>query len=396
MVAVVAHGFSASKEIMTSFGVALAGQGITTYCLDLPGHGDSPVPLPDLARQSGLDQLTTAVSEVVNLALRQHPGASLVLIGHSMGTSAIGDYALTHPRLHALAATVLVSPVLTHMPTPDNPPNLLILTGENDIPALLPLSRKLIASGCGVPLDRVSGDVYTCQGAGPRYERRVAFLPGLNHISILTASSTQVALLAWLHETANPAISSAYVIADEQLHWMLLGMLAAALAVFPLMSLGGIALRLTGLEGEMPGISDRARVNWPRSLGVTAGALAVACTVGLIGLMWVPLEIVRQRFSNNIGGYFLIAGLALAMLLALVPGLRRKLPVPAARSVPGQMLLAVIVVAFLYLTLGKLSTYLWASMALPPQRRCCHSSLERSCSYPDSGPASLSPLLATR
>jgi len=45
LVAVVAHGFSGSKELMASFGVELARAGVTAYLFDFPGHGESPVPL---------------------------------------------------------------------------------------------------------------------------------------------------------------------------------------------------------------------------------------------------------------------------------------------------------------------------------------------------------------
>src|SRR4249919_2310872 len=47
LVAIIAHGFAGSKDLMTGFGVELARAGITTYLFDFPGHGESPVPLTD-------------------------------------------------------------------------------------------------------------------------------------------------------------------------------------------------------------------------------------------------------------------------------------------------------------------------------------------------------------
>src|SRR5437588_188847 len=45
LVAIVAHGFSESKDLMTGFGIELARAGITTYLFDFPGHGQSSVPI---------------------------------------------------------------------------------------------------------------------------------------------------------------------------------------------------------------------------------------------------------------------------------------------------------------------------------------------------------------
>ena len=44
VVAVVAHGLFANKELMSDYGVELARAGITTYTFDFPGHGESTVP----------------------------------------------------------------------------------------------------------------------------------------------------------------------------------------------------------------------------------------------------------------------------------------------------------------------------------------------------------------
>src|SRR5581483_1847096 len=46
LVAIVAHGFTGSKELMSSFGVELARAGVTAYLFDFPGHGESSVAIP--------------------------------------------------------------------------------------------------------------------------------------------------------------------------------------------------------------------------------------------------------------------------------------------------------------------------------------------------------------
>src|SRR6266568_6651783 len=76
LVAIIAHGFSGSKDLMTGFGVELARAGITTYLFDFPGHGESPVPLANniFSGQTAQDNINT-VGEVVNY-VRMHNSAT--------------------------------------------------------------------------------------------------------------------------------------------------------------------------------------------------------------------------------------------------------------------------------------------------------------------------------
>jgi pimeloyl-ACP methyl ester carboxylesterase len=205
VVAVVAHGFSGSKELMASFGIERARQDITAYCFDFPGHGASPVAF---GGGGGVDaavteRLIATVGEVADYALAHtpSPGAKLVLIGHSMDTSAVGLYALRRTSQPNLAAMVLVSPVLGESPAPGNPRNLLILSGEFDLPGIIIRSRELFAAACGGSVPTAS--VSVCRTDAPRENPsgsiRLAILPGLNHISILTASATHEEMLtSWV------------------------------------------------------------------------------------------------------------------------------------------------------------------------------------------------------
>src|SRR5262249_50528742 len=169
VVAVVAHGYSGSKEVMTTFCVELAKQGVTAYCFDFPGHGSSPEAFNlDAALSSGQTQLTDTVGAVVDYALRNLPrqDARLVLIGHSMGASAVGLYALQHPDLSNLAATVLVSPALDAAPTATNPRNLLVLAGDGDPAGIVKIAKMRVAEGCGQPSDGALSADLTCGDPG--------------------------------------------------------------------------------------------------------------------------------------------------------------------------------------------------------------------------------------
>ena len=151
VVAVIAHGYSADKEMMSSFGVDLAKQGITTYAFDLPGHGASTVPYTTAGVKEVVPRLVTSVGEVVDYALAHGPapGTQLVLIGYSLGTIAAGDYALEHPGLTALKATVLVAGVLTDRLTLTTPRGLLVLSGQFDLPGINDTAVRMMVTACG-------------------------------------------------------------------------------------------------------------------------------------------------------------------------------------------------------------------------------------------------------
>jgi pimeloyl-ACP methyl ester carboxylesterase len=378
VVAVIAHGYAADKEIMSSFAVDLARQGITVYTYDLPGHGASTVPYGGARHTGVVRQLVRSVGEMVDYALAHAPSRDtrLVLIGYSLGTIAVGQYALEHPQLANLQATVLVAGILQARPTTTNPRNLLVLSGQFDLPGINDLSRRLIASGCNVPLARVA-DTYSC-GPAPADARERQVLPGLDHISIITAASTHAVVLRWLGATVDPAIGRVPVNTDVRLHWLLLGFLAAALATLPLIALAAAGLRLTdergasALEQDTPGVGTFP--TW-RGLAAFTGALVAALVVLRLWLpsdFWAPepppFSLLRQQVSADVALYFLLAGAFLLAALRWLPWVRPHVVWPARSGALRQLALAGLVALFLYLTLGQLSTFAWESLALSPFR----------------------------
>ena len=152
IVAVIAHGYSADKELMSAFAVDLAKQGIVVYTFDFPGHGASSVPYGTANGKGVIKQLTTTLSEVVDYAVAHGPAPNtrVVLLGYSLGTIPVSEYALQHPHMTNLAATVLVAGIVGDHPTRSDPHNLLVLTGQFDLPGINDTARSLMAYGCGV------------------------------------------------------------------------------------------------------------------------------------------------------------------------------------------------------------------------------------------------------
>ncbi len=355
LVAIVAHGFTGSKELMTSFGVELARAGVTAYLFDFPGHGESSVAVPANSYNSSNDQLNlTALGEVIDYA-RSHNHASaaprIILLGHSMGAAAVGEYAVAHPD-PALVATILVSPVGQENPGPTIPRNLLILAGQDDLPAVLQDSARLQALGCGVsqPPPSQCGD--PAQGTG----RRFVVLPGLNHITILTAGPTFQAMLNWLHAIAPQQVNTGTMDFDQRLLWLLLAAAGILLASFPLTA---ILIDMFDVNGTPNSVSGQ-NVLFFYLCAIVGIAAAVA-----IQYYWQPFGFLHILLADYVGGYFFLSALAMAILIFAV---RRALPLPAFRQVGRQLVVALLLVLILYFTLGQLSTFAWQRFTLTPQR----------------------------
>jgi dienelactone hydrolase len=369
IVAVVAHGFSGSKEVMTTFCAELAKQGVTAYCFDFPGHGSSPEIFdPNAALSGAQSQLTDTVGAVVDYALQHMPrqDAKLVLIGHSMGTSAVGLYALRHSDLPNLAATVLVSPVLDEAPTVANPRNLLVLAGDADPAGIVKTAKMRVAEGCGETSDGALSADLTCgdpkQGTG----RKLVILPGLNHITILTASATHQQILDWLSAGLDAGITTDTVTADQRFLWLLLGLGAAFLALLPALALASAGLRQLSAR-QVESASGTVYLRALTALGVMAAALAV----GMIALHFFvdsPFGFLLQALSPDLATFLFGAGIVALGVALAVPKYRRAAGWPRNFAIAAQILLAVGALVFLYFTLGALSTFAWATLALTPAR----------------------------
>ncbi len=361
LVAVVAHGFSGSKELMASFGVELARAGITTYLFDFPGHGESPVVLAggNFTDQDAQENITT-VGEVVNY-VRQHNSVTahpnIILLGHSMGSAAVGDYSMQHATDSDIISTVLVSPVGMENPTVTQPKNLLLLVGQNDLPFALTNSMRMYQLGCGYPLLKDStkyAHSAECGHPDPGQAngRRVMVLDGLNHITILTASSTFQELLSWLHRAAPQQVTTGHMQFDTRLYWLLLAVAGAILAMFPLCSL---AVDLFGIDGT-PRVYRGLDVVFFNLCLLVGIAVAIA-----IQYSWRPFAFVHVLLADYVSGYFFIAAIITALLIFLV---RRRIPLPTLRHALRQLVVGILLAAFLYFTIGQISTFAWQRFTL--------------------------------
>ncbi len=349
LVAIVAHGFSGSKDLMSGFGVELAHAGITAYLLDFPGHGESPVPLGGGNYSASNNQENVAtVGEVVDY-VRTHnsatKGPNIILLGHSMGSAAVGDYSMAHANDSDIVATILVSPVGLEQPTQTEPKNLLMLVGQNDLPSAITNSDRMLRLGCGLnssqPTPTQCGNL--ANGTG----RRSVVLPGINHITILNASDTFQETLDWLKQAYPQQVTTSQMQSDMRLFWMLLGGAGILLAIFPLC---GLLLDIFDINATPHAFRGREVLLFDLFLLV-----GIAAAIG-IQYTWRPFSFINILLADYVSGYFFFTAGIMALLIFVV---RRTIPIPLLRQIGQQILMGTILAAFLYFTFGQLVTFSW-------------------------------------
>jgi pimeloyl-ACP methyl ester carboxylesterase len=137
--AVVLHGLSANRRVMTYLSEDFAGHGLRTYVLDLPGHGDNREPFT-FSRA----QLCASVAVETLIRSGRVDPRTTVLVGHSMGAAIAIRMADREPVL----ATIAISPAPMKLPM-RMPANLLAFTAQFDIPPLAKEAKDLEAAAGG-------------------------------------------------------------------------------------------------------------------------------------------------------------------------------------------------------------------------------------------------------
>ncbi len=361
LVAVVTHGFAGSKEQMTGIGTELAHAGITSYLFDLPGHGASSVPLSQVAlSQVSTQENANTVAEVVNYA-RTHNHATkhpqIILLGYAFGSAAINTYAAQHVTNNDLIATILISPAEQALAVSRQTKDILMLIGENDTTGALNNSRTL-QNSCA--MKKKSKTTQECGNPANGSGRRTVILPGLNHLTILNASSTAQETLNWLKRAAPHQLKISAVNPGTRLFWLYFGIASIMLAIFPLCTLLIEIFAIKATPHPLRG--------WDVIVGdiCLIGAIAAAIT---IQYTWQLFGFVQMFLADYISGYVFICALIMALLFLII---RRKLPIAPWSQSLKQIVLGGTIAIFLYLTLGQLITFAWAHLTFTAARlwRC--------------------------
>jgi pimeloyl-ACP methyl ester carboxylesterase len=136
--AILIHGLSARRRLMTYLAEDFAGHGFRVYTFDLPGHGDNR----DAFNFARAEKCAMVVVESLIRGGSVDPKTT-VLVGHSMGAAIAIRMADRVP----LPATIAVSPGPLVLPQ-RMPGNLLVISAGHDI-ALLKRQAEILQQAAG-------------------------------------------------------------------------------------------------------------------------------------------------------------------------------------------------------------------------------------------------------
>lgn len=326
---VVVHGFSGSRQLMSSYARALAGAGYGVLLPDLPGHGANRAPL---VRDGDGDALAAAVA-VARSAAAARPEVDadrLALLGHSMGSGAVLRAGIDTPD--AQRAVVAVSP--TDAPVDARrPPNLLLLAGARE-PRFVANAEELLARAGGPSDDLAAGTA-----------RRLTVVPGVEHVSILFSPTAHGHTAAWLAATTG---GGAEPTTDRRLAWWAVHLVA------------WLVLWHRSARWLVPAVTRVVVTPVSRARGVAAalgGALAAVVVLAGLG---------RLVEVSTLGGMLLGPGLAL--WFGVAGGVWLALGARPARPEPVDLTGAALVVVVTSLAFGVLAHHVWLPWWPTPQR----------------------------
>lgn len=291
--AVIAHGFAGSQQLMQPFAVTLARNGYVAVTFDFPGHGRHPAPLVGgLADHDARTRtLQGALDDVVAFA-RGLPGTDpgrLALLGHSMASDVVVDYARARPA--EVQATVAVS-LFSRDVTADSPRNLLVIDGALEAGPLVDEGYRVV--GMAANGQAVEGTTYGSFPDGTA--RRLALADGVEHIGVLYSRESMAEALGWLDQAFGRQGGSGYL--DARGPWL------------GLLYLGLVALAWP-LSRFLPRISPAplgAGLRWRWLLPV---ALLPAVLTPLV-LRWLPTSFLPILLGDYLALHFGLYGLLTA------------------------------------------------------------------------------------
>ena len=362
----VVHGFSGNRQLMYGFGYTLARNGYVAALIDFAGHGASLDRLPDSFAGDVQYQKLAANIAAAQSYLRSQPFVDpdrVAILGHSMGASAVARYGSTHADVPVTVALSLGNFGRQLPNDPTRPRNFLILVGAGEFAGFIQGSTAGLKAAYP---DGIAEQTYGDFAAGTA--RRLVYVPGVEHISILFSHDAYREIVRWLDQAFKLGPPDRSVEADARIGWVLLLYLAAAIGFYPL------ARALLPAAGP-PAMSPAAMGwGWVLLAALVAAILApVLLWLGVVPYKWMPLTV-----GNYVGLYFLTYGL----LVGGAYGLWQRRNAPAmAGAVPQPLgvvntlnhrlrasLAALILTIYALITFGLPAHLTWNSFALAGDR----------------------------
>ncbi len=368
---VIAHGYAGSKQVMyelaraSVYGIRVSGplclmdklpqpsRGAIAVVFDFTGHGANITPLSSPQRA---DQLQRDLDRVVRYT-RSLPNVDptrIALIGHSMGASAVVQYAKTHSDI---VGVVSISGNATDV-TPDAPKNLLLLAGDLEFDSIKMAQRAALANAGG------KSDAFS---SGRAHD--MDFIASSEHLTVLWNNLTMDFAGYWLSNSTYGKYEGemkCWYMALERPFWLqflamgrtiyaaVLLALAAFVLFFPLASF--VVSRL-GLRAEAPLPAGLAY--WQVLLVAVVPAVLAPLILRGLSLTpldpatWLPIQIV-----NYLAMHFLLYAVLMLGMLRLF-GVRDLWARIRASVRPAALVLAALFLAWIYVTNGVVAHLTW-------------------------------------
>jgi len=252
-VMVIAHGFAGSQQLMQPLALTLARNGYIAVTFDFAGHGRNPEPLPggiaDLGTSTKalLSELGQIAAYAQALPYSDH---KLALIGHSMASELVVQYAMDHQNIAATAALSLFGQGITS----DNPKNLIVIDGAWEISFLKDAAIRITQMVSQTPVrERETYGDFSKGNA-----RRYVFAGGAEHIGVLYSADSLRETVAWMDGVFDRR-GSGFI--DQRGKWLALFFASLVALAFP-------ASRLLPVISPMPlGSGLPWRRFWPVAIG---------------------------------------------------------------------------------------------------------------------------------
>ncbi|GAA0335474.1 alpha/beta fold hydrolase [Actinoallomurus spadix] len=300
---VVAHGLSASRQLMRGFADTLARRGYAVELVDLAGHGADTERLPGMGEGPAAEarlghDLDAAVGHL--RALPWVDPGRIGLLGHSMGAAAVLRYAAAHPDVRA---TVAISQGSMTLPgSASRPHDLLLLAGGLEFPGYP--DGAVAALRAAYPGGR-AGVTYGDPRAGTA--RRAVVVGGVEHVSVLFAPRTHREVASWFDAAFDrPAMRGGVGLSPVRR-----AASAMLLHLAAVLSFGAIASALLG-RVPAPG-RERRRVPLPVALGVPAAAVVVAVPA----MAALPRGLLPLAVAGPLAGYLGVTGAVILLALRI-------------------------------------------------------------------------------
>jgi hypothetical protein len=310
---------------------------------DFAGHGRNPAPLSGGLKslETSTNRLLRDVGVVVDFA-RKLPGGDgrVALVGHSMASELVVQYAMENKGIDAVVALSLFGRAVTA----DNPRNLVVIDGAWEPAILHDAAKRIVAevAGSDPKEHQTYGDFATGNA------RQYVFAAGAEHIGVIYSREGIVAARDWLNAAFGRNVNAP---PDRRGPWI--GALCIA-----------IVLTLRGASQVLPRLAE-IRPPARRPLALFAILLAAAALTP-IALAFVPTDFLPILLGDYLAAHFALYGalLWLGLWLTRERG-GEEFGVSKAAVVAAGLLAGVVLIAAFGLPLDAYVTSFWPSGARP-------------------------------